>query len=507
MPQDTLKQLNAVLAVRVSSARQGIDGDSPEAQKEQGERFAQTHNMRIIKTLAYLESASKEVQPMQDVVEYCKRHKKDVDVVIVKSIDRLTRGGAYHFDNLQRQLENLGVAIVDVYGVMTGTKVNTLEHLGFNYRWSTYSPSRKSELLEAERANDELRDILSRMIGSEIRYTQLGYWAREAPYGYAIEKVETPNGKRAILKRHPKEGAIMRKLFEMRAQGTMTDDQIAEELNRIGFRTRTKLLRNKENRVEVIGQRGGKPMTGKSLRGYIQKTIYAGVNTETWTGGRPVKCKFPGLISIDLFNKANRGKIVISSNPSDPDHPVVGEAPKNEKLAKKNVYNPDFPYRRVVACPECKHSLLGSASRGRLGKYYPAYHCTNHGHYFRVPKPEFDAVIESFVKGVVISPERVEELMGAVMTVWEKRQLQVAQEKDLSDKRRQELETQIRLIVDKMKVISSETAIKYMEEDLTKLEQQIVDLDTIKPTNKEGKTIDMPTILTYIKCQPNNRYK
>ena len=42
------------------------------------------------------------------------------------------------------------------------------------------APSRKTELLEAERAKDEVRNILTRMIGSEIRYFEhviLGYYS------------------------------------------------------------------------------------------------------------------------------------------------------------------------------------------------------------------------------------------------------------------------------------------------------------------------------------------
>ncbi len=35
-------------------------------------------------------------------------------------------------------------------------------------------------MLEAERAKDEMRDIMSRMIGAEIRYSRLGYWVRAA---------------------------------------------------------------------------------------------------------------------------------------------------------------------------------------------------------------------------------------------------------------------------------------------------------------------------------------
>ena len=37
----TAPSKNAVGAIRVSSTRQGTDGDSPEAQREQIERFAQ----------------------------------------------------------------------------------------------------------------------------------------------------------------------------------------------------------------------------------------------------------------------------------------------------------------------------------------------------------------------------------------------------------------------------------------------------------------------------------
>ena len=400
---------------------------------------------------------------------------------------------------LKMQLEPLNVDLEDIYGVINNTKVNTLEHLGQQYRWSVYSPSRKTELLEAERAKDEVRDILSRMIGSEIRYTQIGYWMRKAPYGMMSDKVDTVNGKRNVLKKHPKESPIILKMFELRAQGTMTDDQIAEEMNRMGFRTPIKIMRGKEDRTKIIGRTGDKPMTGKLLRSYIKRTIYVGVNTEKWTGDKPVLCKFKGLISIELFNKANQGKVFIALNDGDNEHPIVRRAGKLEKFAQKNVYNAEFPYKKVVTCPTCQHSLLGSASRGRLGKYYPAYHCTNHGHYFRVPKPEFDAVIETFVNSAAISPEHVDELMKAVLTVWERRQEQVQQNEVHTAQRRMELEAEIKVIVDKMKLISSETAIKYMEEDLVKIEQQIANLDIQKDQQIDKETVNIPLILTYVK--------
>ena len=43
-----------LLAIRVSSDKQGLDGDSPEAQREQGEAYAKAHNIIITKTLMFI---------------------------------------------------------------------------------------------------------------------------------------------------------------------------------------------------------------------------------------------------------------------------------------------------------------------------------------------------------------------------------------------------------------------------------------------------------------------
>lgn len=95
---------NAVAAIRISSLKQGLQGDSPGAQREQIERFAQAHNINIKKYFVFMESASHEDQPLQEAVDYCKNPKNDIQLVIIKSIDRFTRGGSYEYDQLKRRL-------------------------------------------------------------------------------------------------------------------------------------------------------------------------------------------------------------------------------------------------------------------------------------------------------------------------------------------------------------------------------------------------------------------
>ncbi len=485
---------NAVAAIRISSVKQGLQGDSPEHQKEQIERFAQMHNIHIKKFFIFMESASKEQQPVQEAIDYCKNPKNDIQLFIIKSIDRFTRGGSYLYDHLKMQLVKYKVRLVDIYGIIGNQEVNTLEHLGVEYNWSVYSPTKKSEILEAERAKDELRDIMTRMIGAEIRYVRLGFRVRKAPFGYVNDKVESDHGKRVVLKPEPEEAKWIVKMFELRARGTMSDQEIVDEINKLGFKTRTRYIRASHDKTKIIGEKGGIQLTLKQLWRLIEKPIYAGINLEKWTQGQPVKGRFPGLVSIDLFNTANRGKIVISEEDG-----VVKLWKKGllEWQTKKVVKNPNFPYRRYVLCPICERPLYGSASRGKLGKHYPAYHCDKRGHYFRVSTKDFNDTVRHFIQGLHIDQEYVDKLKQLVMYLWDKRQQE-------SEKDAQEIETKIleqkalaKATAEKIRFLNSEIAIKYLEEDIIKIESEIHLLQEGK-RKQEKRQVDMELIMANI---------
>ncbi len=177
----------------MSSVKQGAQGDSPEAPKEQIERFIKAHNTIIKKFFIFLESASKEERPVQEAIDYCKANiarRKKWDSTIYQKIYRpfFIRGAPYFYEELKMQLDINNVRHFDIYGVIGRQQVNTPEHLGVSFNWSVYSPTKKAEMLEVERAKDEMRDIMSRMIDVEIRYSQMGYWVRVAPMGFMNKK-------------------------------------------------------------------------------------------------------------------------------------------------------------------------------------------------------------------------------------------------------------------------------------------------------------------------------
>ena len=125
------RQRNGLLAIRVSSGKQKRDGDSPEEQRQRGESLALSQNIHIVDAVVLVESASHEEQPMQVIVEKCKEN-PTIEVVLIKAIDRFTRGGSGAYIKLKEQLDNLNVSLIDTFGIIDSRRVNTLEHTGLS---------------------------------------------------------------------------------------------------------------------------------------------------------------------------------------------------------------------------------------------------------------------------------------------------------------------------------------------------------------------------------------
>ncbi|MCA9324530.1 recombinase family protein [Candidatus Saccharibacteria bacterium] len=312
---------------------------------------------------------------------------------------------------------------------------------------------------------------------------------RQAPYGYKSEKIDTQHGKRNVLIPHPEESKYIDQIFTLRAENYLTDQQIVDKLNERGFRTRTRNYRDKLNRTKIVKQTGGDPLTVKAMQKLILNPLYAGIICEKWTDNKPTKAAFNGLVTIAQFNKANKGKKIIETN--DQGDYVISRAkpPKNVLIRGKKTIN--FPYRRFVLCPECEKPLLGSASRGRNGKYYPAYHCSNHGHYFRVSKDELEGRIDDFVKQFVVPKERVEDVMTLVRRLYEKHRAEELEELQSIDDRIAALNTESEMVINKLKVLSNQTALQYLEQDLERIEKQITALEARKEGQNDDKDVKM----------------
>jgi site-specific DNA recombinase len=491
----------AVAALRVSSNKQGLEGDSQIDQKKQiqlhSERVSAMtgKDIRIKKWFKFTQSASGDldVQPIVEAIEYCKNSDKKISYFFVKSLDRFTRGGSTVYGLLKMQLSKYGVQLLDTYGIVSTQKYNTLSHLDIEYDWSVYSPTYKTELLEAERAKDEIRDILTRMIGSEISYVRMGYRARSAPPGYINQKIETKHGNRTILAPHPEESLWFIRMFELRDQGSLDDKQIVKEINKMGFRTREQKKRDTEDKRKVIGYKGGNKMTVKHLQRYIKNPIYAGVNTEKWTNGNAVKCQFDGLVSIDLFNRANRGKVMIVEE-NDKVKVVEGKTPSWKVKRLKD--NPEFAFKRYVLCPFCRKQLIGSAPQNKVGNHIPRYHCSRNHKYWSINRNKLDETVEKFVSEIEFNQRFMKKFNKVVLEEWNKRKERTQKDSISAEERVLKLKQEAFQITEKIKILSSETAIKALEKDLERVELEQAQA-TQNRNKKETEDVDIKTLINF----------
>ncbi len=479
--------------VRVSSFKQGLAGDSPDEQKEaiQAKRTKEGRIDIPIEWVEIIESASGVKQPYQRVLAICKQSQIKISRVYAKVIDRMTRGGAKPYIFFKEQLEKNNVQLVDVAGVISSHTVNTLEHItNKKYAWSVYNPSYKEELLEAEAGKDEVRKILTRMIGAEIRYIKYGYWVGPSPLGYKNKKIDTAeHGERTILEPDiEKEAVWFETMFSLVAQGTPYLE-VVKQVNAMGFKTRPRKIYDELIKTKVIGVHSGEILTVKSLKEYIKRPIYAGVNNHSWLEGKPVKGRFKSIISIDLFNRANKGKITIVE---DGENVRIYNGKVPSYLQKKDKFNSYFPYKDQVLCPKCKKPFYASTSKGRNG-HYPAYH---HGSrtgthpYLKVSRDTFHETIRKFVQEVKFTDDFLMYLHKFILEEWETRRKTSLDKNITLGQRLTSIEQEQKMYAEKIPLLSSAVAIKVMESKIEELEQAKVEVMAEKAKRqKEGMDI------------------
>lgn len=381
---------------RVSSSKQAQYGESLEDQEKSCRLYANKLNFSVVKIYSAQHTATKKGDSfIDDIIEDIKKQpvNKRGSYFIIKSIDRFCRAGTAEYYKLKHGLEELGIKLLDVYGVIQ-PQINTLEHLGVQFPWSMVSPSKKNEIMKAQDAEEEVSTILTRMIGAEVSLVQGGYKVRGANDGFVNKKIFVENKKKVIQDPDPARAIFFIKMFEMSI--THRDQEVVDFVNAMGYRSRVQnSWSGSKDKKRIVGSKGGIPLTIKQLQKIRQRPIYCGINTEKWLQA-PIKTQYPGLISISTFNKANKGKIFIEEKK---DGSIIIHKDYNPHQLKRTKDNPLFPHKEVVLCPECiiPKPFLGSSPTGKSGKGFPVYHCARNHKYFGVNKKEFEKQLTAFV--------------------------------------------------------------------------------------------------------------
>ncbi|WP_026941361.1 recombinase family protein [Hellea balneolensis] len=404
----------AISLLRVSSDRQYQEGQGINVQKRTIDYFAERNEYAIVRYFVEHYSGRKaDREVLEEIIEYLAKNEGEISALIVSQIDRFTRAGAEVYLYLQKQLRSLGVELVDASGIIQ-QPVNTLAHTGFSYEWSTRSPSRLTETIMAEQANAEATQILTRCIGGQIESAQKGFQYKSADYGFQNEKTVTSDGrKRTIMVKDETEAVHIEMMYTLRAEGHLSDTTICERLNNAGYESRPFRRYDKVTR-EVVGEGGRVKLTPKQLQKYIRRPVYCGIRIGKWTKRKaiwlPREC--PRLVSIDVFNRANRGRIKIT----EVDNDLVIEENVGKQISTAETG--DFLLRHVICCPECNKPFKASKSRGKSGGLFGYYHCSRDHKYFGVNAKVFEDTVAKTVRNIRFKKKLLGVLKEVVRDVW-----------------------------------------------------------------------------------------
>lgn len=415
---------NCVVQCRVSTTGQAHEGESLEVQEATLRRFVAQKGWTIVPNGKAWKSALSGRKigraDFEEILSFIKSHPGLVQYYVFRSIDRATRAGSTEYGRMKEELAKYDVQMVDTYGVIQPS-VNTLEDLGFRYSWSNFSPSEITEGVLSTTAKQEVTTILTRLMSQEIRLTQQGYRTRRATDGYLNQKVHVDGKKKPIQVPDPERAKFFVSMFELRAQG-LSDPEIVERINAMGFRTPVHQRWNKEH-TKAIGKRGGRPLTVKKLQRDIQNPIYAGVLCEKWTHYKPVKAQYPGLVSIDLWNRANRGRLVLNEFQDGSIELVDSYESRTGKV--RNRFNPLFPFKFIL-CPLCGKEMRGSEPRSKSGKKVPYYHCSRPTHkYLGIPKAEFERHVTKYILSLKFNSDIVPGLEASFLDKYRQREEEI----------------------------------------------------------------------------------
>lgn len=489
-----IKQEYGLIYCRVSTKRQGLEGESLELQELISRDIATRNNLEILKVFTESYSGRKDDRPaMDEMFSYIKKHPKKIKVVIFRAIDRFTREGTLGYENLKQKLEKLGVDIIDTNGIIQPSK-NTLEHLGIEYSWSRTRPSEIAELVVAHQGKNEITTILTRMIGQQIILTRQGYKIGKSLDGYIIKRISDENGKKKCIEiPDPERAHFIVKMFELRAIGSHSDDRIVSQINAMGYKTP---IRNKYSKDghKLIGTIGGIKLTVKRLQRIINKPGYCAIMNGTWNE-KPIRAKWKGLVSIPLFNLANRNTVFIEEFKSGG---IKIHYDYNPSRIKRMKNNPLFPHKKVILCPICKKPFLGSSPKGKSGMGVPTYHCSRNHKYFGVNKSEFEKRLFEFLLTLKQTPDFINSFKETALNKLKEKELELGHISIKVSKNVSDLELHMKQKIDAFSSTKNEIIRGELEKEINELHSQI-GLASEERLNVDIKKCDIDTFAEYAK--------
>jgi len=371
---------NVIIYCRVSTDKQSKNWESLDVQEQECRNFCKRNDYQVMSVFSEQFTWTKDKRPkIEEALEFIKNSELKISHIIVLKIDRVSRWWIAIHDSFKKQFMDLWVSLKDVYWII-GEDKNVVEVEWINtdkYNWAKSNTNQIAENMTVMMSENERNTILQRMLWQAIKNNKRWYKVRNSDYWFKNKRVMTPHWKKTIQVENLQESIYIKKMFELKARWDLSDKEITDKINLMWYTSRQ---RDKWNlaKTDVIWTVWWVKLFSEQLQRYIKSTVYAWIICEEWTWNKAIKTPYSWLVSIDLWNKANRWKYqinIISDNEilieyyrweTQLEKPII-QRPKN--------YNPEYPYVKVIECPECWWYLTAEKSRSRNWKYHHYYAC------------------------------------------------------------------------------------------------------------------------------------
>lgn len=304
---------------RVSSAKHVDEGFSLDAQLKLCRKFAADRNWEVV---AEFEepgvSAKDDARPaFQRMIRAAKAG--EFEIILTHKLDRFSRSLIDTLTYL-RDLDKCGV-----------TYVSATEQFDF-----TTPIGRMMLAMLAAFAEWYLNNLSAETTKGKRARAEAGYWNGDEPYGYS----KNEDGD-LVLNKHEAKG--VRLAFKLCGSGCQSDLQIADALNRAGFRTRAK------------GKRLSRSFSKDTVRAMLRNKFYLGLVKYRQAAGQKGYDYFPGnhpaIIDQDTWDKAQQVRLKHYSRPQS-------------TKSRDRIY----PLSGLLYCAACQTPMRGQGIRAN--RYY-----------------------------------------------------------------------------------------------------------------------------------------
>lgn len=318
----------AVLYLRVSTEEQ-VDNYSLETQENICKKEVEHRKTEILATFRDEGRSAKSIAgrpALIEMLEFCRKHKKEIGLVIVYRLDRISRQTADYLA-IRKKLAECEIQLISA----TEPTGNSPTEKFVETMLASFAQMDND--VRSERSKNGMRARFMAGLNSG-GYVSVGYLNQN---GYVVKD--------------PKTFDKVKEAWKLMATGTKSLRELAVILAAQGFK-------------------GGHGHGGKEyvLRAQTLNKIF---RNKFYTGkivskkyGLEVQGQHAPMISEEMFYRVQ--SILDGRNTN-----VAGP------LARRTLDNKDFPLRRFLKCHKCGASLTGGWCKGK-NKHYPYYFCLNH---------------------------------------------------------------------------------------------------------------------------------